>query len=95
MGFFIVPTWIIVAVCLPVEDIIDVPCIVVAQHESWQQEGEDGIMMDTIELCEQAVQYRTSAFRNMVRRPSAPGGAKKGKMFREAELRCKFDEEPV
>ncbi len=45
------PEWIIVAVCLPVDDIIDVPCFTVAQHEAWQGDDESEMVNDYVDLC--------------------------------------------
>jgi hypothetical protein len=68
---------------------------VIAQHESWQQEGQEGIISDTMELCNQAVQSeKRSPFRDMVRAPPTHKASGRAK-WREAELDCDFDEEPV
>lgn len=83
------PGWIIVGVGLPVPNFRKVPCcVVIAEHDLWRQEGEEGVTTDTLDLCNQAVQARKSAFKNLVSKTHCNEWA-------EGDLRCKFDDVPV
>lgn len=43
VGFFIVPGWVIIGVGMPVDGFRKAPvCVVVAEHDLWRQEGEEG-----------------------------------------------------
>jgi viroplasmin and RNaseH domain-containing protein len=62
--------------------------VVIAEHELWRQEGEEGVIVDTLDMCNQAVQGRKSAFRTFVSKNRA-------NQWAEGDLKCKFDEVAV